>query len=220
MLIATSLHFLTHTSYYHLQPCLTRKSVLRSSKLGVIYTSLSRSQLPAAAGSVCLSILLQNWLFCLGSMLRALHGKKFSLKHWGQAPPWESKSFRQIPVDSLLLYVLPCSRLEEQNVKTSLNVRPRMKLVSPGVSIFHGARSSRYRTRCWRNVLPFPVRAVCKSFASPRDHRAPSSSWEIRDLRILPNGPVNSCPATSGCDLPAFQVTTTRIEERSEILGE
>jgi len=75
----------------------------------------------------------------------------------------------------LVTVCLPCSRLEEQNVKTSLNVRPHMKLVTPRASILRGARISRYRTRRRKNVLPFSVHAEPKNFASPRDHHAPSS---------------------------------------------
>lgn len=93
-------HFLAQTTYYHLQPCRTRKSALRSSKL-----SLCQSGLCAEAGSVCLPILLQRWLFCLGSVLLPLHHKQFSLKLWEQAPPWQRQRFREIPVDVLLLYV-------------------------------------------------------------------------------------------------------------------
>lgn len=92
----------------------------------------------------------------------------------------------------------PCSHLQEQNVKTSLNVRPHVKLVSPTASIPHGAGISHCRIRRRRNVLLFPMHAEHKSFVSPRDHRAPSSSWMIRNLKFLLSCLGNSYPAAVG----------------------
>lgn len=46
-----------------------------------------------------------------------------------------------------------------------------------------------------------------------------SLSWNIRDLRLLPNSSVNSCIAAPGWVLAGFQVTATWTEEQSEILA-
>lgn len=79
MLVATSQRFLTETSYYHLQPCLTRNSVLRSSKLGVISMSLSWSGIRM---SFCSFTGCSAWRACY-----ALHCKQSGLNAEGKHLP-------------------------------------------------------------------------------------------------------------------------------------
>lgn len=79
------------------------------------------------------------------------------------------------PCRLLVTACLPCSHLEEQKVKTSLNVRPHVQLASAGASILCAAKISRHRTRPQRNVLPFSVHAECKSSVRPGNQHAPSS---------------------------------------------
>lgn len=78
------------------------------------------------------------------------------------------------PCQLLVTACLPCSHLEVQKVKTSLNVRPHVQLVSPGASILRAAKISCHRTRPRRNMLPFSVRVECRSFVSPRNQHVPS----------------------------------------------
>lgn len=116
---------------------------------------------------------------------------------------------------------LPCSRLEEQNVKSQdkFKCQASHEACQSGLSILCGAQISHCRTRRQRSWLPFDVHAEHRSSASPRDHSVHSLSWDIRDLRLLPNSSVNSCTAAPGWVLAGFQVTATWIEEQSEILA-
>lgn len=151
------------------------------------------------------------------TVLAALLRERVTLSTSQTIQPWALRANTSLTVtevqgDSCWLLVtvcLPCSHLEEQNVKTSLNVRPHVKLISPGWASFVEQGSAVIEPDVRKCIA---LSCACRTHEFYKPHSAPPASWEVRDLRVSPNCPVNSYPAASGCDLPGSQVTTW-IEE-------
>lgn len=90
----------------------------------------------------------------------------------------EHRHFPESMRGSGIFLLTHCSRSMEQNVKTGINVRLTWSLSVLGWASSAEQGSADVRKQ---NAL------LCARFASSRDHKAPSISWDIRDLRVWPS---------------------------------